>query len=141
MLNRQEIIGRICADPELKATDSGKKWTKFSVAVDREYVREGEDKKVDFFTCYAYEGLAEKVIVPYAKKGTLVFCAGSMESNKDREDNTRIYWGLKVRDFKLLSAKGSGSTASAPASSNQSNADSNINNLKPAVVDDDDMPF
>lgn len=137
MLNRQEIIGRICADPELKATDSGKKWTKFSVAVDREYVREGEDKKVDFFTCYAYEGLAEKVIVPYAKKGTLVYCAGTMESNKDREDSTRIYWGLKVRDFKLLNK--ANSTAVATPSTPSPNA--SIDNLKPVEVDSDDMPF
>ncbi len=137
MLNRQEIIGRICADPELKATDSGKKWTKFSVAVDREYTRDGEDKKTDFFTCYAYEGLAEKVIVPYAKKGTLVYCAGTMESNKDREDSTRIYWGLKVRDFKLLNK--ANSTAVATPSTPSPNA--SIDNLKPAEVDSDDMPF
>lgn len=134
MLNRQEIIGRICADPELKSTDSGKKWTKFSVAVDREYNRDGEEKKTDFFTCYAYEGLAEKVIVPYAKKGTLVYCAGSMESNKDRQDNTRIYWGLKVRDFKLLSQKSQGvAQAAAPTSS--------MDNLKPVEVESDEMPF
>lgn len=137
MLNRQEIIGRICADPELKATDSGKKWTKFSVAVDREYTRDGEDKKTDFFTCYAYEGLAEKVIVPYAKKGTLVYCAGTMESNKDREDSTRIYWGLKVRDFKLLNK--ANSTAVATPSTPSTNA--SIDNLKPVEVDSDDMPF
>lgn len=137
MLNRQEIIGRICADPELKATDSGKKWTKFSVAVDREYIRDGEDKKTDFFTCYAYEGLAEKVIVPYAKKGTLVYCAGTMESNKDREDSTRIYWGLKVRDFKLLNK--ANSTAVATPSTPSPNA--SIDNLKPVEVDSDDMPF
>lgn len=137
MLNRQEIIGRICADPELKVTDSGKKWTKFSVAVDREYTRDGEDKKTDFFTCYAYEGLAEKVIVPYAKKGTLVYCAGTMESNKDREDSTRIYWGLKVRDFKLLNK--ANSTAVATPSTPSPNA--SIDNLKPVEVDIDDMPF
>lgn len=139
MLNRQEIIGRICADPELKATDSGKKWTKFSVAVDREYARDGEDKKTDFFTCYAYEGLAEKVIVPYAKKGTLVYCAGTMESNKDSNDNTRVYWGLKIRDFKLLSARNSNGTA--PAQPSSTRTDTNINNLTPASVDVDDMPF
>lgn len=137
MLNRQEIIGRICADPELKSTDSGMKWTKFSVAVDREYKRDGEEKKTDFFTCYAYEGLAEKVIVPYAKKGTLVYCAGSMESNKDRQDNTRIYWGLKVRDFKLLSQKSQGGTqATANAAPTPS-----MDNLKPVEVESDEMPF
>lgn len=135
MLNRQEIIGRICADPELKATDSGKKWTKFSIAVDREYSRDGESKTTDFFTCYAYEGLAEKVIVPYAKKGTLVYCAGNMESNKDRMDNTRIYWGLKVRDFKLLS-KANSSAVATPSTPSAS-----IDNLKPTEVDSDDMPF
>lgn len=137
MLNRQEIIGRICADPELKATYSGKKWTKFSVAVDREYTRDGEDKKTDFFTCYAYEGLAEKVIVPYAKKGTLVYCAGAMESNKDREDSTRIYWGLKVRDFKLLNKANSNAVATPSTPS----PNASIDNLKPVEVDSDDIPF
>ena len=42
MLNRVILMGRITADPELKTTNTGVSVTSFSIAVDRNYVKQGE---------------------------------------------------------------------------------------------------
>ena len=49
MLNRVILMGRITADPELKTTNTGVSVTSFSIAVDRNYVKQGEERKADFF--------------------------------------------------------------------------------------------
>ena len=48
MLNVAIIMGRLTADPELRTTASGVAVTTFSVAVDRRFQRQGEEKQTDF---------------------------------------------------------------------------------------------
>lgn len=55
MLNRVILMGRITADPELKTTNTGVSVTSFSIAVDRNYVKQGEERKADFFNMYVGE--------------------------------------------------------------------------------------
>ena len=49
MLNRIVLMGRLTANPELKSTTTGKSVTSFSIAVERNYNKPGEERKVDFF--------------------------------------------------------------------------------------------
>lgn len=49
MLNRIVLMGRLTANPELKSTTTGKSVTSFSIAVERNYYKPGEERKVDFF--------------------------------------------------------------------------------------------
>ena len=62
MLNCAVIMGRLTADPELRQTPSGVAVTRFTVAVDRGYVKAGEERKADFITVVAWRQTAEKVI-------------------------------------------------------------------------------
>lgn len=55
MLNRVILMGRITADPELKTTNTGVSVTSFSIAVDRNYVKQGEERKADSLTLYVGE--------------------------------------------------------------------------------------
>lgn len=48
MLNRIVLMGRLTANPELKSTTTGKSVTSFSIAVERNYYKPGEERKVDF---------------------------------------------------------------------------------------------
>ena len=45
MLNSVIIMGRLTADPELRTTPSGVSVTRFTVAVDRRFQRQGEDRQ------------------------------------------------------------------------------------------------
>lgn len=61
MLNCAVIMGRLTADPELRQTPSGVSVTRFTVAVDRGYVKPGEERKADFINVVAWRQNAEFV--------------------------------------------------------------------------------
>ena len=59
MLNNITIMGRLTRDPELRWTPSGVAVTSFSLAVDRDYVPEGQERGTDFIDCVAWRNTAE----------------------------------------------------------------------------------
>ena len=61
MLNVIAIMGRLVADPELRHTPQGTSVTTFTVAVDRNFARQGEQRQADFIDVVAWRGTAEFV--------------------------------------------------------------------------------
>lgn len=73
MLNNATLIGRLCADPELRYTPNGTAVCKFTLAVNRRFNKE----QTDFIDCVCWKGLAENV-ANYTGKGSLVAVHGSI---------------------------------------------------------------
>ena len=71
MLNRVILMGRLVADPELKTTASGVSVTSFRIAVDRSYVKSGEERKADFIDIVCWRQQAE-FVCRYFGKGSLI---------------------------------------------------------------------
>ena len=53
MLNRIILMGRLTRDPELRKTQSDTPVCSFSLAVDRDYKKDGEKKETDFIDIVA----------------------------------------------------------------------------------------
>lgn len=70
-MNKAILVGRLTADPELKASPSGVNVCNFTVAVDRRFVKEGEERKADFINCVAWRQTAE-FISKYFTKGRMI---------------------------------------------------------------------
>ena len=89
-INTAVIMGRLTADPELKTTASGLSVLSFSVAVDRNYQKEGEEKAVDFINVVAWRKTAE-FITRYFHKGSMIAVEGSIQTRKyeDKDGNKR----------------------------------------------------
>ncbi len=89
MLNEVNIMGRLCADPELKYTQTGLPVTNFRLAVDRNYLSNGE-RATDFLTVVAWRGTAE-FITKYFRKGRMLAVNGRIEVHPwtDRDGNNR----------------------------------------------------
>ena len=79
MLNRVILMGRITADPELKTTNTSV--TSFSIAVDRNYVKQGEERKADFFNIVCWRSTAE-FVCRYFGKGSLIAVEGQLQSRQ-----------------------------------------------------------
>ena len=79
MLNRVILMGRLVSDPELKTTGSGLSVTSFRIAVDRNYVKSGEERKADFFDIVCWRGTAE-FVCRYFGKGSLIAVEGQLQS-------------------------------------------------------------
>lgn len=93
MLNRVVLMGRLVADPELKTTNTGVSVTSFRIAVDRSYVKNGEQRQTDFFDIVAWRSSAEFVCKHFAK-GSLIAVDGQLQSRqyqtKDGQNRTAI---------------------------------------------------
>ncbi len=91
MLNRVILMGRIVADPELKTTGTGISVTSFRIAVERSYVKSGEERKADFIDVVCWRNTAE-FVCRYFGKGSLIAVEGQLQSRTyQAKDGTNRY--------------------------------------------------
>lgn len=90
MLNNAVIMGRLTKDPELKTTANGISVTSFTIAVDRKFNKQGEEKQADFIDIIAWRGTAE-FISKYFRKGSMIAVQGSIQTRmyEDKNGNKR----------------------------------------------------
>ena len=127
MLNHIVIMGRLTADPELRRTGSGVAVASFTVAVDRDYNPQGQEKETDFIPCVAWRNTGE-FVSKYFTKGRMIVVDGRLQIRRwtDKEGNKRstaeivadhCYFGDSKREDGNSSNHGSSSYGSAPAPS------------------------
>lgn len=79
MLNRVILMGRITQNLELKTTASGIFVTSFSIAVDRNYVKQGEERQTDFINIVCWRKQAE-FVCRYFEKGSMIALEGQIQT-------------------------------------------------------------
>ena len=90
-MNNVILIGRMVADPELKTTGTGISVTSFRIAVDRSYVKQGEERKADFFDIVCWRNQAE-FVCRYFGKGSLIAVQGQLQSRTyQAKDGSKRY--------------------------------------------------
>ncbi len=91
MLNRVILMGRLVADPELKTTASGISVCSFRIAVDRNYVKQGEERKADFIDIVCWRQQAE-FVCRYFGKGAMIAVDGQLQTRTyQAKDGTNRY--------------------------------------------------
>ena len=141
-MNVVVIMGRLTADPELRQTPNGVSVTRFSVAVDRGYVRAGEERKTDFINVVAWRQTAE-FVSRYFSKGSMIAVQGSIQTGSYEKD------GIKRSTFEIVADNvsfcGSKSESGNAAPRTQDTAPASFSNGSvddfSAIADDDDLPF
>ena len=90
MLNVVAITGRLTADPELKKTNTGTSVCSFTVAVDRNFVKQGEERQADFLEVVAWKNAAE-FVSKYFQKGSMIAVQGTIQTRnwEDKNGNKR----------------------------------------------------
>lgn len=111
-LNIVAIIGRLTKDPEMKSTNSGVAVTSFTVAVDRSYVKPGQERQTDFISVTAWRNTAE-FVCKYFKKGNLIAVDGSIECRKyvDKDGNNRTAVDVVANNVHFVESKKPESTS------------------------------
>lgn len=100
MLNRIDLLGRLCADPELRQTQSGVSVVSFRLAVDQDYAnKETGERGCDFINIVAWRGTAE-FVSRYFTKGQLCVVSGrlQMRNYTDRDGNKRTIAEVVAND-------------------------------------------
>ena len=90
MLNHIVIMGRLTRDPELRRTGSGTAVASFTVAVDRDYAAQGQEKETDFIDCVAWAQKGE-FVSKYFSKGSMIVVSGRLQIRgwTDKDGNKR----------------------------------------------------
>ena len=90
MLNKIFLMGRLTRDPELRRTQAGTAVASFSLAVDRDRGKKGEDKETDFIDIVAWRNTAE-FASKYFGKGRTAVVEGRLQIRDwtDKEGNKR----------------------------------------------------
>lgn len=106
MTNVSVLMGRLTKDPELKTTSNGISVCSFSLAVDRNYQRAGEERETDFINMVAWRSTAE-FIAKYFKKGDMMSAVGSIQTRQyeDRDGHKRTAFEVVVNEVSFCGSK------------------------------------
>ena len=103
-MNQLIILGRLCGNPEVTSSTSGTTIARFTLAVDRKFAKEGQ-QKTDFFQCVAFGKLAE-VVEKYLTKGAKIVASGEMRLDTVQKDGKNMtYPKVNVNEIEFCEKK------------------------------------
>ena len=107
-MNKVFLVGRLTRDPELRYSASNLATMRCAIAVDRQFVREGEERGADFINIVAFGNRAE-TMSKYLTKGSQVAIDGRIQTGSyDGQDGKKVYTtDVIVENFQFLDSKGS----------------------------------
>ena len=130
-MNKVILTGRICRNAELGfigATGTPK--MSFSLAVERNYQKDKNNKKVDFISCEMIGQHTEK-LCQYVTKGKAVLVEGELNiDNYEKDGERRSFTKVKVDRLEFLASN----------SNNESKTNANTLDFQ-EVGNDEDIPF
>lgn len=125
-MNITVLTGNITKDLELRQTQGGKAWTKFTLAVSRRY------DDADFIDCTAWGKTAENM-VKYLGKGSKIMLTGRIQTGSYEKDGRKIYTTEVVAsNVEFLNNRKGGE---------QSPEDDQADFSVPEEIDDGELPF
>ncbi len=163
MINSIALTGRLTRDVDLRYTQSGTAVGTFTLAVDRQYKRDGEPT-ADFINCVIWRKSAEN-FTNFTHKGSLVGVEGHIQTrNYDNNQGQRVFvTEVVVENFALLDSKNAqaapDATIQPQTAPQQTGVNSYVPQPKPAQtapqtsndpfasngkqldISDDDLPF
>lgn len=118
--------------PEIRATQNNIKVANFDIAVERRFVKDGEERQTDFFPVVAWNKLGE-FCEKYLQKGTKVVIEGRLEVRQwqDKDGNNRYTTEVIAESIEFAESKKQDNTQST-------------NDIPVNVVENsssDDLPF
>ena len=142
-LNKVMLIGNVGSDPEIRATSSGNRVAKLSVATNRQW-KDGSGQKQEKTEWHrlTFFGRLVDIVEQWVKKGDRIYAEGRLEYSQTESDGQVKYWtDIVVTEMVMLGSTGGdtggdtgfqGRTESAPSAPSPS---------KPIAEPDDDLPF
>ena len=86
-MNKTILLGRLTKNPEIKFSQTNNvKVATFSLAVNRRYVKQGEERQADFFNIVAYSKLGD-FVEKFLKQGIQVCVNGRLQTRNYEDKN------------------------------------------------------
>jgi len=118
LMNKVQLIGNLGQDPELKETQKGRKYARFSLATNETYTVNGERKTDTQWHDIVAWGKTAEIIAQYLKKGSRVLVNGKLNYSQweDKTGIKRYSTSIVVSDFLMLDGRKNAETSAATTS-------------------------
>ncbi len=139
-MNKVILMGRLTRDPEVRYTQTNNTLVaSFSLAVNRRFARQGEERQADFINVVAWSKTGE-FVSKYFKKGQQVGVVGRIQTRTWDDEQGQKHYVTEVvaEETYFADSKRDGDTSGFEDTFGESvaqNADFQINSS------DDDLPF
>ncbi len=145
-MNKVILMGRLTRDPEVRYTSTNNTLVaSFSLAVNRRFVKQGEERQADFINITAWDKLGD-FCSKYFKKGQQVGVIGRIQTrNYDDKDGKKVYvTEVIAEEAYFADSKRESEAMGNPFGGNQMADAPFKNDAVPTdfnQVTDDDLPF
>ena len=158
MLNKIIMMGRLVRDPELKYTNANVPVCTISIACDRDFVRQGEQRETDFIDVVCWRHTAE-FVAKWFRKGQQIAIDGRLQTRawQDKYEQRRVSYEVLADNVYFAEKAEPRGQEAAPAPSYGYQAGGKPQGQQPswpayhepelpqsdfaAMMDDDDVPF
>lgn len=121
MLNQVVLVGRLVRTPELQITESGRKRSLITLAVNRSYKNQDGEYDTDFLDCTLWTGIAENT-AEYCKSGDIIGVKGRLQTwLLENED------GSKYKKVEIIAEKVTFLSSSKSVSNHTDSEEDDIN--------------
>ena len=143
-MNKAILMGRLTKDPELRHTSTNNvACCNFTIAVDRKFQKQGEEKQTDFIPVVTWNKTAE-FCGNWFKKGKRVLVSGRIQVRSWDDENGNKRWATEVVADEVEFADGKGDSGYEPMETSKNNntasVKEDIQGLSPLDVDTE-LPF
>jgi len=134
-------MGRMVRDPELKYTGTNVPVCSFSIAVDRQFVKQGEQRQADFINIVTWRNTAE-FVSKYFTKGQMINVCGALQTRTWDDDQGVKHYATEVMadEINFCGDKGQAATGGPGAGAGAGYQQQPNDGFAP-VDTDDDLPF
>lgn len=128
-MNKVILLGRLTKDPEVRYTQTSNTLVaSFTLAVNRRFVKQGEERQTDFINIVAWNKTGE-FVSKYFKKGQQVAVVGRLQTRSYQDNNNQTRYVTEVIAEEVYFAD-----------SNKTENNTNSNEQF-ETTNDDDLPF
>ena len=92
-MNKTILMGRLTRDPEVRYSQGNEAMAiaRYTLAVDRRYIKNADEQKADFIQCVAF-GKAGEFSEKYFKQGTKIIVTGRIQTgNYTNKEGQKVY--------------------------------------------------
>lgn len=150
MINTVTLVGRLTKDPELRYTPSGVAVARFTLAVNRQYKKEGE-QQADFINVVTWRKTAENT-ANFLRKGSLAGVTGRIQTGSyDGQDGKKVFTvEVVAENVQFLEPKSANNAPNGNGNTNGYQQQQNATQINyggqeafnaSATINEDDLPF
>ena len=137
-MNKVILAGRFTRDPEVRYTNDGTSIARFSIAVNRRFVKEGSDQKADFLNCIAF-GKSAEFIEKYFSKGMKADLSGRIQTGSYTNRDGQKVTDIVVEEIEFGESKGSNQSQQKPETPHPETDPDGFMSIPDGI--DEEMPF